>query len=89
MRRDLEGPGVPGWTQIPLFLAWLGPGNTNMRQLGSTPPPYPLVLHPGHYPRAPALPARSSAPSSPTGLGTTDLAVYDRFRPVVGDPRGQ
>ena len=56
MRRDLEGPGVPGWTRVAWSWYWLGPGNTNVAPAGYYPGIPPSRYHPCTTPGIP-LPA--------------------------------
>ena len=60
MRKGQEGPGVPMVDAEPRAGQWLGPGNTNVDQLGTYPVYHPPGTHPpyttpGYYPphRAP------------------------------------
>ena len=91
VRRALEGPGVPWWTQKGLVWQWLGPGNTNPRVgwvgRGSTHPAGipSLGTHPAAPPRVHPPPA--SMKGTPAS-GTTGTCTYDRFRRPEGDPRG-
>ena len=68
---------------------WLGPGNTNVRRLGSTPPMYPpgtaLPYHPGYPPPVPHV----TAARVHRCRGDPGTCTYDTFEVAVGDPRGR
>ena len=60
----------------------LGPGNTNVHQLGSTPPLVPTYrTNPGYH--------RTGHMSRLDRSGYLGTCTYDRFRRPVGDPRGR
>ena len=88
MRKGQQGPGVPWWAQIRVGTGWLGPGNTNVDRLGawvgSTRYGTLPVLPSPHHPWYTHPPVTRTTPVTST-VGT---CTYDRFRLVVGDPRG-
>ena len=89
MRRGQAGPGVPGWTQITLGQALVGPWQyqtgrwavpTRYIPPGTTPP------HPPWY--TPPHPPWTMYPPLACTRAPWDC-TYDRFEATVGDPRGE